>query len=139
MATGGIIEFDVVSETGGREHSFSAASNAEWVEEDEEELQMAALFRLPTQKRSNFALVRKSSSSSVTKPRTIMDVRKLNRFHRQRIVTEALNTNEQDYYNLLFAIKQRLNRYQIFWNKKQCMKLIYRVFHFNCLICVVID
>lgn len=139
MATGGIIEFDVVSETGGREHSFSAASNAEWVEEDEEELQMAALFRLPTQKRSNFALVRKSSSSSVTKPRTIMDVRKLNRFHRQRIVTEALNTNEQDNYNLLFAIKQRLNRYQIFWNKKQCMKLIYRVFHFNCLICVVID
>ncbi|XP_061368731.1 ABC transporter G family member 31-like [Gastrolobium bilobum] len=111
-------DFDMASET-GRE-SFARASNAEWVEEDEEELQMAALLRLPTMKRVNLALVRKPSSDQSNKGSSsgegkkkkmeTVDVRKLNRFHRERLVDEAFATNEQDNYKLLSAIKERFNR-----------------------------
>ncbi|KAJ1377530.1 P-loop containing nucleoside triphosphate hydrolase [Sesbania bispinosa] len=107
------LDFDVVSET-GRSHSFARASNAEWVEEDEEELQMAALLRLPTEKRGNLALLRKPSSefrnNNTGKVMEQIDVRKLNRFHRERLVKDALATNEQDNYKLLSAIKERFNR-----------------------------
>lgn len=117
------LDFDVITES--REHSFARASNAEWVEEDEEELQMAALLRLPTQKRINIALMRKpstellrsNSSSSITgsstKKRKMeqVDVRKLSRNHRQHLVKEALATSEQDNYKLLSAINQRFKRY----------------------------
>lgn len=111
-----VFDYDMASETG--RDSFARASNAEWVEEDEEELQMAALLRLPTQKRANLALVRNQSSRAGnttgsrrknTKLEQI-DVRKLNRIHRERVVKDALATNDQDNYKLLSAIKERLNR-----------------------------
>nr|XP_027190419.1 ABC transporter G family member 31 [Cicer arietinum] len=111
------VEFDVISDS-GREHSFARASNAEWVEEDEEELHMAALLRLPTQKRVNLALMRKpssefrSSSISNTEKNRLeqIDVRKLNRVRREYLVKEALATNEQDNYKLLSAIKERIKK-----------------------------
>jgi len=110
------VDYDAVE---SREHSFARASNADWVEEDEEELQMFALLRLPTEKRINLALMRKPSSefrrnssiSNKTKGRMEqIDVRKLNRVYREHLVKEALATNEQDNYKLLSAIKERYNR-----------------------------
>ena len=49
--------FDMASER----ELFARASNAEWVEQDEEELQMVALLRLSMQKHVNTTLVRKLS------------------------------------------------------------------------------
>lgn len=113
MAIAGF-SFDMAPERG--KESFAKASNAEWVEEDEEELQMAALLRLPTQKRVNTALIRKASSDiskdgeNAGKVLEQIDVRKLNRFNRERLVSDALATNEQDNYKLLSAIKERFNK-----------------------------
>jgi len=108
MAIAGF-SFDMASEAG--KESFAKASNAEWVEEDEEELQMVALLRLPTQKRVNTALIRKSSiRDGENKVLEQIDVRKLNRFNRERLVKDALATNEQDNYKLLSAIKERFNK-----------------------------
>jgi hypothetical protein len=112
------LDFDAILEP-ERGHSFARASNAEWVEEDEQDLQMFALLRLPTEKRINMALIRKPSSefhdSSISNNNTKsrmeqIDVRKLNRVYRERLVKEALATNEQDNYKLLSAIKERFNR-----------------------------
>ncbi|WVY92651.1 hypothetical protein V8G54_031739 [Vigna mungo] len=113
MAIAGF-SFDMSSEAG--KESFAKASNAEWVEEDEEELQMAALLRLPTQKRVNTALIRKASSKindegeKRGKVLEQIDVRTLDRFNRERVVKDALATNEQDNYKLLSAIKERFNK-----------------------------
>ena len=96
--------------------SFARASNAEWVEEDEEELHWAALSRLPSQKRINFAVLRASSSRQPSKENTgdnLVDVRKLNRFNRELVVKKALATNDQDNYKLLSAVKERLNRFVV--------------------------
>ncbi|KAL9320039.1 hypothetical protein ACSQ67_011878 [Phaseolus vulgaris] len=77
---------------------------------------MAALLRLPTQKRVNTALIRKASSDiskdgeNAGKVLEQIDVRKLNRFNRERLVSDALATNEQDNYKLLSAIKERFNK-----------------------------
>ncbi|KAF1894840.1 hypothetical protein Lal_00028284 [Lupinus albus] len=111
-----LLEYDMASESG--RDSFARASNAEWVEEDEEELQMAALLRLPTTKRANLALLRNLSSSSGNSDSKKMnnikmeqiDVRRLNRLHRERLVKNALATNDQDNYKLLSDIKNRLKR-----------------------------
>ncbi|XP_027337469.1 ABC transporter G family member 31-like [Abrus precatorius] len=103
---------DMTSEI-GRE-SFARASNAEWLEEDEADLQMAALLRLPTQKRLNFALLKKprtvDSENKMDKVMEQVDVRKLDRVNREQLVKEALATDEQDNYKLLSAIKERFNR-----------------------------
>ena len=108
--------------------SFARASNAETVEEDEEELRWAALSRLPSRKRINYALLRASSSSRRKPPfagataeedpqlageEELVDVRKLSRHHRELVVKKALATNEQDNYRLLSAIKERLDRFPI--------------------------
>lgn len=97
--------------------SFARASNADTVAEDEEELQWAALSRLPSQKRINYAVLRASSSrrppppADGGAPEELVDVRKLNRFHRELVVKKALATNDQDNYRLLAAIKERLDRF----------------------------
>ncbi|MED6148583.1 ABC transporter G member 31 [Stylosanthes scabra] len=104
--------------------SFARASNAETVEEDEEELRWAALSRLPSQKRVNYAVLRASSSRRKSPfgaavddtsktggvEEHLIDVRKLSRHHRQLVVQKALATNEQDNFRLLAAIKERLDR-----------------------------
>ncbi|CAJ1970634.1 unnamed protein product [Sphenostylis stenocarpa] len=97
--------------------SFARASNADTVTEDEEELQWAALSRLPSQKRINYALLRASSSrpqpptqGSVTGTENLVDVRKLSRSRRELVVNKALATTGQDNYHLLCAIKERLER-----------------------------
>ncbi|KAL6967668.1 hypothetical protein U1Q18_033475 [Sarracenia purpurea var. burkii] len=97
--------------------TFSRASNAESVREDETELLWAALARLPSQKRTNFALLRRTASESDSgeeKTETV-DVRKLDRFNRELVVQRALATKDQDNYKLLSAIKERFERqYTIF-------------------------
>ncbi|CAK9164212.1 unnamed protein product [Ilex paraguariensis] len=92
--------------------NFSRASNAEAVAMDEAELRWAALESLPSQKRTNFALLRRTASESDGgEERTeTVDVRKLNRFNRELVVKRALATSEQDNFKLLSAIKERLDR-----------------------------
>lgn len=97
--------------------SFARASNADTVEEDEEELHWAALARLPSQKRINYAVLRASSSRRQPTPENaspdnLVDVRKLNRLNRELVVKKALATNAQDNYALLSAIKERLDKYR---------------------------
>ncbi|KAK0603587.1 hypothetical protein LWI29_006502 [Acer saccharum] len=104
-------EFEIEA---GRD-SFARASNAETVEEDEEELMWAALARLPSQKQGNFALLRRTPSGvagetkEYAKTETV-DVRKLSRSRREQVVKKAFATNDQDNYRLLSAIKERLDR-----------------------------
>ncbi|KAK0605209.1 hypothetical protein LWI29_024220 [Acer saccharum] len=104
-------EFEIEA---GRD-SFARPSNAETVEEDEEELMWAALARLPSQKQGNFALLRRMPSGvageteEYAKTETV-DVRKLSRSRREQVVKKAFATNDQDNYRLLSAIKERLDR-----------------------------
>ncbi|PON60434.1 ABC transporter-like [Trema orientale] len=97
-------EFEIEAGT----ESFARPSNAESVAEDEEELLWAALARLPSQKRSNFALLRKTPSGRGGTE--TIDVRKLDRQGRENLVKKALATTDQDNFKLLSAIKDRLDR-----------------------------
>ncbi|KAL5806630.1 hypothetical protein ACOSQ4_029363 [Xanthoceras sorbifolium] len=87
----------------GRE-SFARASNAETVEEDEEELMWAVLARLPSQKQGNFSLLRRTWSEFAgdggdAKTETV-----------DLVVKKAFATNDQDNYVLLSTIKERVDR-----------------------------
>ncbi|GAV89910.1 ABC_tran domain-containing protein/ABC2_membrane domain-containing protein/PDR_assoc domain-containing protein [Cephalotus follicularis] len=110
-ASNGSEYFEVEIER-GRE-SFARPSNAEAVEADEDELLWAAIARLPSQKRGNFALLRRTPSehdgADGNRTETI-DVRKLDRTNRELVVKKALATNDQDNFALLSAIKERLDR-----------------------------
>ncbi|KAJ8452690.1 hypothetical protein Cgig2_005026 [Carnegiea gigantea] len=88
--------------------SFGRPSNADTVAQDEEELQWAAIERLPSVKRSNFALLREQAGA--VGGENVIDVRKLDRSNRQLLVQNALNTTEQDNYNLLSGIKERFSK-----------------------------
>ncbi|KDP46501.1 hypothetical protein JCGZ_08473 [Jatropha curcas] len=96
----------------GRE-SFARPSNADSVREDEAELQWQAIARLPSQKRSNFSLLRRSSTDyshgGEESRMEMIDVTKLDRANRELVVRKALATNTQDNYKLLSGIKQRLD------------------------------
>ncbi|KAK3206522.1 hypothetical protein Dsin_020568 [Dipteronia sinensis] len=94
---------------GGRD-SFARPSNAETVEEDEEELMWAAIARLPSQKQGNFALLSRTSSASTNSKKETVDVRKLSRSRREQVVKKAFATNDQDNFKLLSAIKGRLDK-----------------------------
>ena len=100
--------FDIDVEQ-GLSDPFGRPSNAEAVQEDEDELLWAAIERLPSHKRLNYAIVRRNSARNPVEPETI-DVTKLDRQGRERLVRKALATNEQDNYNLLSGIKQRFDR-----------------------------
>ncbi|KAK6122137.1 hypothetical protein DH2020_044127 [Rehmannia glutinosa] len=102
-------ELDVESEV---ENTFSRPSNAEFVAEDEEELRWAAIERLPSQQRSNFALVRRTASRSDggEESTDTIDVRKLDRFNRELVVRRALATTAQDNFQLLSGIKERFDK-----------------------------
>ncbi|PON63000.1 ABC transporter-like [Parasponia andersonii] len=97
-------EFEIEAGT----ESFARPSNAESVAADEEELLWAAIARLPSQKRSNFALLRKTPSGRGGTE--TIDVRKLDRQGRENLVKKALATTDQDNFKLLSAIKDRLDR-----------------------------
>lgn len=97
----------------GHGEAFARPSNADEVAKDEEELLWAAIERLPSQKRTNFALLRKVASKSAGgdgKMTETVDVRKLDKYNRELVVKNALATTEQDNYKLLSAIKDRLDR-----------------------------
>lgn len=96
------------------QESFGRRSNAESVAEDEQELMWAALEKLPTRKRTNLALVKRTaeeSDDSVGERTDTVDVRKLDRNTRQLVVDRAMATSEQDNYKLLSGVKERLDRY----------------------------
>ncbi|KAG8371495.1 hypothetical protein BUALT_Bualt13G0093600 [Buddleja alternifolia] len=102
-------ELDVLDDG---ESSFGRPSNAELVAQDEEELRWAAIERLPSQQRNNFALLRRTPSRSDggEECTDTVDVRKLDRLNRELVVTRALATNAQDNFKLLSGIKERLDR-----------------------------
>lgn len=85
------------------------------VREDEPELMWAAVERLPSVRRQNFAIVRRGSRSSSSHtqslPFEVVDVRRLDRAARERVLNKAFATTNQDNYNLLSGIKSRFDRY----------------------------
>lgn len=109
-ASNGTEYYEVDMELGGRGEHFLRASNAEEVAKDEDELMWAAIERLPSQKRTNFALLRRELSEAQGKELKAVDVRKLDRVNRELVVQNALATTDQDNYRLLAGIKQRLDR-----------------------------
>ncbi|KAK1394296.1 hypothetical protein POM88_013352 [Heracleum sosnowskyi] len=104
-ASDGTEYYEVDMEMGG--DRFTRPSNAE---RDEDELLWAALERLPSEKRTNFALLRRELSKAQGKDIRTVDVRKLDRFNRELVVKNALATTDQDNYRLLAGIKKRLDR-----------------------------
>ena len=110
-ASNGTEYYEVDMEMGGGGDRFALPSNAEEVARDEDELLWAAMERLPSQKRTNFAVLRREISEAEGKReiRTV-DVRKLDRFNRELVVKNALATTDQDNYRLLAGIKERLDR-----------------------------
>lgn len=112
-ASNGSEYFDLDVEA--QNESFGRRSNAESVEEDEHELLWAALEKLPTRKRTNFALVKRDEEESNpddSKGKTdTVDVRNLDRDTRQLVVSRAMATSAQDNYKLLAGVKERLDRY----------------------------
>ncbi|XP_030447307.1 ABC transporter G family member 31 [Syzygium oleosum] len=116
MAASNGSEFFEVEVEGGGE-ALARPSNAESVEEDESELLWAAIERLPSQKRPNIALLRRTPSEqeggdgeAARRGAETIDVRKLDRLNRELVVRKALATNDQDNYRLLSAVKERLDR-----------------------------
>lgn len=92
--------------------SFGRASNAENVERDEEELVWAAIEKLPSARRPNAILLRRTASEAGdgNEQTETLDVRKLNKVDRALLVKKALATTDQDNYRLLSGIKERLDR-----------------------------
>lgn len=112
MAASNGSEYFELDVEAGQGEAFARPSNADDVARDEAELLWAAIERLPSQKRTNFALLRRAVSESRgggERTETV-DVRKLDRINRELVVKNALATSEQDNYILLSAIKQRLDR-----------------------------
>ncbi|KAH9609740.1 hypothetical protein KSS87_012730, partial [Heliosperma pusillum] len=104
------------SDSEGRE--FSRLSHAEAAAKDEEELLWATIERLPTAKRVNVAILKSTSArvgeggvSGGKKVSRTVDVRKLDRHYRERIVHKALDTSEQDNYKLVSGIKERIKKF----------------------------
>ncbi|XP_052887191.1 ABC transporter G family member 31-like [Gossypium arboreum] len=101
----------------GNEESFHRPSNAEVVEQDEEDLIWEAIARLPSVKRGRFAILRRTPSEiehsvggGETGSTETIDVTKLDRARRELVVKKALASDDQDNYKLLSAIKDRLDR-----------------------------
>uniref|UniRef100_A0A803KRW0 ABC transporter domain-containing protein n=1 Tax=Chenopodium quinoa TaxID=63459 RepID=A0A803KRW0_CHEQI len=93
------------------ESSFPKPSNAETVAKDEDDLIWDAIERLPSFKRSKFALIRRDDDGEgVGAGVSAIDVTKLDRNHRELVVKSALQTSEQDNYNLVSGIKERFTR-----------------------------
>lgn len=116
-ATNGSEYFEI--QMGSRRDTFSRSVRSEEVQADEDELMWEAILRLPSQKRTNFALMKRTTSEAAdSELRTdTIDVRKLDRFNRQLVVKKAFATTEQDNFKLLSAIKERLDRCLPTFNK----------------------
>ncbi|XP_074576204.1 ABC transporter G family member 31-like [Curcuma longa] len=82
--------------------------------EDERELMWASVERLPSVRRQHFAVVQRDSQSSFSQaqslPFEVVDVRRLDRAARERVLNKAFATTNQDNYNLLSGIKSRFDR-----------------------------
>ncbi|XVF68990.1 hypothetical protein PTKIN_Ptkin11bG0045400 [Pterospermum kingtungense] len=123
-ASNGSEYFEFEADAGNRE-SFQRASNAEAVQQDEEDLVWAAIARLPSVKQGRFAMLRRGPSyregggggggedgdgGENGGGMETIDVTKLDRTRRELVVKKALATDDQDNYKLLSAIKDRLDR-----------------------------
>ncbi|KAL2898951.1 ABC transporter G family member 31 [Bienertia sinuspersici] len=101
-------EFVVLDMTSS-DAEFNSPSSAERVARDDEDLVWSAIDRIPSAKRSNFALLRHDDGVEGDRFETI-DVTLLDRDYRELVVQRALDTSEQDNYNLVCGIKQRFER-----------------------------
>ncbi|XVF19871.1 hypothetical protein REPUB_Repub11eG0148300 [Reevesia pubescens] len=107
-------EFDLEA---GNGESFHRPSNAEAVQQDEEDLVWEAIARLPSVKQGHFAILRRNPSECEGNGggeneggTEAIDVRRLDRTRRELVVKKALATDDQDNFKLLSAIKDRLDR-----------------------------
>ncbi|KAK9727139.1 hypothetical protein RND81_05G260600 [Saponaria officinalis] len=112
MAASNGSEFFELELEGG---SFSRPSNADVVAKDEDDLLWAAIERLPSVKRSNFAILRDDEGGGGggegdERVGSTIDVRKLDRNYREIIVRKALDTSEQDNYKLVSGVKDRIRK-----------------------------
>ncbi|KAJ7964175.1 ABC transporter-like [Quillaja saponaria] len=136
-ASNGSEYFEIGVESGNYE-VFATASNAESVAQDEEDLEWAAIERLPSQHLKYYALLRRTGSEYNDRQREQnentmeqIDVRKLNRFDRELVVKKALATNDQDNYRLLSAIKERLDRFPSTYSNFQISLSFLEIFNFT--------
>ncbi|CAI0428216.1 unnamed protein product [Linum tenue] len=89
------IELEIDSFAGSGAETSSAARD------DEDELILEAIARLPSEKRDRYAVLRRTET---------IDLHKLKKTDRELLVKKALATNSQDNFKLLSAIKSRLDR-----------------------------
>ncbi|URD78019.1 Plant PDR ABC transporter associated [Musa troglodytarum] len=118
-ASSGIEFFEIDMEEAGelfeqRGSGLDAALEERAGADEEGELMWAAVERLPSVKRHNFAVVRRDSRTysrhgSAPPPFELVDVRRLDRAARERVLHKAFATNDQDNYNLLAGIKGRFD------------------------------
>ncbi|XAR60730.1 Iron-chelate-transporting ATPase [Bertholletia excelsa] len=109
-APDGMVFYEI--DTEGATEAFGRPSNAETVRQDEEDLMWSAVARLPSAKRYNIAVLKRTASEARGRVATTetVDVRKLSRSVREHVVKKALATTDQDNYKLLSAIKDRLDK-----------------------------
>ncbi|KAL2643201.1 hypothetical protein R1flu_010788 [Riccia fluitans] len=112
----------VWGDTGEGKNPFARRSSLEVDEDDFEDLMEAALERLPTRKRMYTAILDQNLISSGSAGSGVngtvedpvrMDIRKLNKYQRSRMVDHAFRTREQDNALLLREIQERLDRARI--------------------------
>ncbi|CAL1375860.1 unnamed protein product [Linum trigynum] len=101
------IELEIDSFAGSGAETSSAARD------DEDELILEAIARLPSEKRDRYAVLRRTPSEAQLGNGQLtetIDLHKLIKTDRELLVKKALATNSQDNFKLLSAIKSRLDR-----------------------------
>ena len=94
------------SDTGSGRVPFKSASTRET--DDQQELEWAALEKLPTYHRLHTAIL--DTGEEAQGNRVASDIRHLGKGQRTSLVEKALATNEQDNERFLLKVKERLNR-----------------------------
>ena len=94
------------SDTGSGRVPFKSASTRET--DDQQELEWAALEKLPTYSRIHTAIIDPGGDGEGN--RVASDVRRLGKGQRTTLVEKALATSEQDNERFLLKVKERLHR-----------------------------
>ncbi|CAL1368939.1 unnamed protein product [Linum trigynum] len=107
MGEPSLFELEIDSFAGSGAETSSAARD------DEDELILEAIARLPSEKRDRYAVQRRTPSEAQLGNGQLtetIDLHKLKKTDRELLVKKALATNSQDNFKLLSAIKSRLDR-----------------------------
>ncbi|CAI0399920.1 unnamed protein product [Linum tenue] len=107
MGEPSLFELEIYSFAGSGGETSSAARD------DEDELILEAIARLPSEKRDRYAVLRRTPSEAQLGNGQLtetIDLHKLKKTDRELLVKKALATNSQDNFKLLSAIKSRLDR-----------------------------